>query len=64
MIIWLNGTFGSGKTSVTKELNSIIKNSYIYDPENVGFLIRDNIPDIENMTIKQIANYIIKTCSL
>lgn len=45
MIIWLNGAFGSGKTQTAYELNRRLRNSYVYDPENAGFFIRDNIPD-------------------
>ncbi|WDV47194.1 AAA family ATPase [Clostridiaceae bacterium M8S5] len=44
MIIWINGAFGSGKTSAAYELNRRISKSYVYDPEEVGFFIRDNIP--------------------
>ena len=44
MIVWINGSFGSGKTSVCNELDSRLENSHIYDPEEVGFFIRDNIP--------------------
>lgn len=44
MIIWLNGAFGSGKTQTAYELHRRLGNSYVYDPENMGFLIRDNIP--------------------
>ena len=44
MIIWLNGAFGAGKTQTAFELQRRLKNSYVYDPENVGFFIRDNIP--------------------
>lgn len=44
MIIWINGAFGSGKTQVAYELHRCIENSYVYDPENIGFFIRDNVP--------------------
>ncbi|CAK7006004.1 AAA family ATPase [Tissierella carlieri] len=44
MIIWINGAFGSGKTNVAYELNRRIENSYVYDPEEIGYFIRDNIP--------------------
>lgn len=44
MIIWINGAFGSGKTQTAHELHRRIKNSYVYDPENIGFFIRDNTP--------------------
>ena len=45
MILWINGTFGSGKTQTAAELHRRIPNSFIYDPENVGFWIRANEPE-------------------
>ena len=44
MIIWLNGAFGSGKTTVAFELNKRLSKSFVYDPENLGSFIRHNIP--------------------
>lgn len=44
LIIWINGAFGSGKTTIAYELNRRIPNSFVYDPENVGYFIRKNIP--------------------
>lgn len=44
MILWINGAFGSGKTTVAYELNRRIPNSFVYDPENVGYFIRKNAP--------------------
>jgi adenylylsulfate kinase-like enzyme len=41
MIIWLNGAFGSGKTRTAYELHRRIPQSYIFDPENIGFCIRE-----------------------
>lgn len=45
MIIWINGAFGSGKTQTAYELQRRMQNSYVYDPENAGFFIRENIPE-------------------
>lgn len=45
MIIWINGAFGAGKTETALELNSRLKNSFIYDPENLGEFINKNIPN-------------------
>lgn len=42
MIIWINGAFGSGKTTTAYELNRRLKDSFVYDPENVGYFIRQN----------------------
>lgn len=44
MIIWINGAFGAGKTETSIELQKRIPNSFIFDPENTGFFIRENIP--------------------
>lgn len=44
MIIMINGAFGVGKTSVANCILKNIKNSMIYDPEEVGLLLRNIIP--------------------
>ena len=44
MIIWLNGAFGSGKTTCAKILEKKLPNAFLYDPEQVGFFIRDQLP--------------------
>ena len=44
MIIWINGAFGSGKTTTAFELHRRLENSFVYDPENVGYFIRRNSP--------------------
>ena len=36
MIIWVNGTFGAGKTSACRELVELLPGSLLYDPERVG----------------------------
>ena len=41
----INGAFGVGKTSVAKKLIDEIPNSMIYDPEEVGFMLRNIIID-------------------
>ena len=45
MIIWINGAFGVGKTHTAYELQRRIENSFLYDPELVGFFLRKNLPD-------------------
>jgi RNase adaptor protein for sRNA GlmZ degradation len=44
MIIWINGAFGSGKTQTAFEINRRLDNSYVYDPENIGYFFRRNMP--------------------
>ncbi len=45
MILWLNGAFGSGKTTAAYELNRRLPGSYVFDPESFGFCLFDNIPE-------------------
>lgn len=45
MIIMINGAFGVGKTSVAKKLLKQITNSMLYDPEEVGYMLRNIITD-------------------
>ena len=44
MIIWINGAFGSGKTTTAIEIERRLKNSFLYDPENIGYFLRRNMP--------------------
>jgi broad-specificity NMP kinase len=46
MILWINGAFGSGKTTVAFELHRRIKNSCVYDPENAGYFMWKNSSNI------------------
>lgn len=63
MIIWINGAFGSGKTQTAFELHRRAPNSYVYDPENVGYFLRRNIPreicqgDFQNYPLWREFNY-------
>lgn len=43
-IIWINGAFGSGKTTCVEMLNKIINNSIIFDPEISGTMINSILP--------------------
>ena len=45
MILWLNGSFGAGKTTVAHELQKRLDRAYVYDPENIGYFLRKNAPE-------------------
>lgn len=45
MIIWVNGSFGSGKTTLSKILLEKIPNSILFDPEEIGGLIHRIVPN-------------------
>ena len=44
MILWLNGSFGAGKTTVACELEKRLEKAFVYDPENMGYFLRKNAP--------------------
>jgi hypothetical protein len=44
MIVWINGAFGAGKTQASWELHRRLPHSYVFDPENAGYYIRNNLP--------------------
>lgn len=43
MIIMINGAFGAGKTTVANRLLERIENSMLFDPEEVGYMLRNII---------------------
>lgn len=45
MILWINGAFGSGKSSIAEELSKKVGKSFVYDPEQVGYFLWDNFPE-------------------
>ena len=45
MIIMINGAFGVGKTTIANMLQNEIKNSMIYDPEEIGYMLRNVVPE-------------------
>ncbi len=44
MIVWVNGTFGVGKSSACRELVELLPGSTLYDPEQVGRALRELLP--------------------
>ena len=44
MIIWLNGAFGSGKTTLAAELHRRLPGAVVYDPEDVGLMLWKWLP--------------------
>lgn len=48
MIIFINGSFGVGKTTVAEKLVSRLPDSLLYDPEEVGYFLRNIVRPIEH----------------
>ena len=47
MIIWLNGTFGAGKTTTGMRLAGRLANARLFDPEEVAYLLMRTLEDHE-----------------
>lgn len=45
LIIMINGAFGVGKTTIANGIVNEIENSMIYDPEEIGYMLRNVIPN-------------------
>ena len=45
MILWLNGPYGVGKSTLAEALRAMRPDSMIFDAEQVGNAIRDNLPE-------------------
>jgi hypothetical protein len=54
VIIWLNGTFGAGKTSTARELVSLLPDARVFDPEWVGYMLKANLSDLEFTDFQQL----------
>ncbi|MCS0639111.1 ATP-binding protein [Streptomyces sp. LP05-1] len=40
MIVWVNGAFGAGKTTLVEEVRGRWPEALVYDPEMIGFVLR------------------------
>ena len=47
MIIWINGSFGVGKTTLAEILKDKIDDAIVYDPEEVGYFLQKILHKIE-----------------
>lgn len=47
MIIFLNGAFGAGKTTVAELLVKAVPGSMLYDPEEIGLALRNILQSVE-----------------
>ncbi|MGH3774455.1 MAG: hypothetical protein ACRDRR_01770 [Pseudonocardiaceae bacterium] len=44
MIIWVNGPFGAGKTTLVEELSKRLDTAMTVDPELLGSVLRTMVP--------------------
>jgi len=48
MIVWINGAFGSGKTTLAEELQQQLPGAMLFDPEYVGYVLVRWVPAPES----------------
>src|SRR5690349_3126278 len=48
MLIWINGAFGAGKSTLAGELKTRLPDALDYDPEYVGYLLTTWVPPPES----------------
>jgi shikimate kinase len=56
-ILWLNGTFGVGKTTTAKLVAAEHGDLRFYDPEWVGYLLRDHLRDRQVTDFQQLPGW-------
>jgi len=44
MMIWINGAFGAGKTTLAEEMHRRLPDALAFDPEYVGYILREWVP--------------------
>ncbi|MDQ0918294.1 hypothetical protein [Paenibacillus sp. V4I5] len=49
MIIMINGAFGAGKTTAANGLFPLVPGSMIFDPEEIGYMLRKLVPVEERL---------------
>ena len=43
MIVWLNGPFGAGKTTLAEKLRERRPDLILFDPEVIGFIVKTTV---------------------
>lgn len=43
MIVWINGPYGSGKTTLVTEITRRRSDAVVFDPEHIGHLLRESV---------------------
>jgi hypothetical protein len=47
MMIWINGAFGADKTTLAEELHRRLPDALAFDPEYLGYVLREWVPSPE-----------------
>ena len=57
MLIWINGTFGAGKTHTAFELQRRLMGAHVADPEVIGFALQRMLPTAARTDFQDIAHW-------
>lgn len=57
MILWVNGTFGVGKTTTARLVVDALEGYRAFDPEWVGYLLMENLKDIEFANFQELPSW-------
>ena len=57
MIVWINGAFGSGKTTTGTLVAEREPRLRLFDPESVGYLLRDQLSDQDVSDFQELASW-------
>ena len=57
MIVWVNGTFGAGKSTAARLLVEHDPRLRLFDPEEVGFMLRANLADQQVTDFQQLPSW-------
>lgn len=53
MVVWLNGTFGAGKTTVSKLLADTLPDARVFDSEDIGTMLQSIMGDVPHNDFKE-----------
>ncbi|MDT0571095.1 AAA family ATPase [Streptomyces sp. DSM 3412] len=65
MIVWVNGAFGSGKSTLVEELRGRWPDALVFDPEVIGYVLREivEVPtgDFQDLRLwrRQVAGFLV-----
>jgi thymidylate kinase len=65
MIVWVNGAFGSGKSTLVEELRERWPEALVFDPEVIGYVLREivEVPtgDFQDLRLwrRQVAGFLV-----
>ncbi|WP_060884318.1 AAA family ATPase [Streptomyces caniscabiei] len=65
MIVWVNGAFGSGKSTLVEELRGRWPDALVFDPEVIGYVLREivEVPtgDFQDLRLwrRQVAEFLV-----